>query len=213
MTEIVIIIIGIVALIPVYFLIREKLKRKGFDFDSSYKDLTIIPITSSDKRINNKVAICIYNIDIVNKNTFDTTIKKIDLFLKYHNKILETYLYNVTTGSVLNGTKAVLLNNGIQSILLGGWSHLNERIMSKEVLSSGGIFSGSAVFIVEEQISNLMDISELRLVIYDYLGNKSSKVIHVDQSMFTGLKKRFRVIDKKFIENKNQEIEFLDENV
>jgi len=66
---------------------------------------------------------------------------------------------------------------------------------------------------VEEQISNLMDISELRLVIYDYLGNKSSKVIHVDQSMFIGLKKRFRVIDKKFIENKNQEIEFLDENV
>lgn len=120
MTQIIVIILGIVVVIPVYFLMREKLKRKGFDFDSSYKDLTIIPITSSNKRINNRIAICIYNIDIVNKNTFDTTIKKIDLVLKYHNRILKTYLYNVTTGSVSNGTKAVLLNNGIQSILLGG---------------------------------------------------------------------------------------------
>lgn len=85
--------------------------------------------------------------------------------------------------------------------------------MSKEVLSSGGIFSGSAVFIVEEQISNLQDISELRLVIYDYLGNKSTRVIRIDQSMFIGSQKRFRVIDKEFIENKNQKIEFLDENV
>ena len=86
--------------------------------------------------------------------------------------------------------------------------------MSKEVLSSGGIFSGSAVFIVEEQISNLLDISELKLVIYDYLGNKSSKIIYIDQSMFTGLEKRFEVIDKKLIENKNQKIEFfLDKSV
>ena len=194
-------------------MIKEKLKRKGFDFDSSYKDLTIIPITSSNKRVNSKIVICIYNIDIVNKNTFDTTIKKIDLVLKYHNRILKTYLYNVATGSVLNGTKAVLLNNGIDNIILGNWLNINERIMSKEVLSSGGIFSGSAVFIVEEQISNLQDILELRLVISDYLGNKSTRVIRIDQSMFMGSQKRFRVIDKEFTENKNQKIEFLDRNV
>jgi len=213
MTETITIIIGILALIPVYFLIKEKLKRKGFDFDSSYKDLTIIPITSSNKRVNSKIAICIYNIDIVNKNTFDTTVKKIDLVLKYHNKMLKTYLYNVATGSLLNGDKAVLLNNGIDNIILMKWSNINERIISKKVLSSGGIFSGSAVFIVEKQISNLQDISELKLVIYDYLGNKSSKVIHIDQSMFTGSQKRFKVIDKKFIQSKNQKIEFLDKNV
>lgn len=213
MTETITIIIGIFALIPIYFLIQEKRKRKGFDFDFSYKNLTIIPITSSNKRINSKIAICVYNMDIVNKNTFDTTVKKIDLVLKYHNKMLKTYLYNVATGSLLNGDKAVLLNNGIDNIILMKWSNINERIISKKVLSSGGIFSGSAVFIVEKQISNLQDISELKLVIYDYLGNKSSKVIHIDQSMFTGSQKRFKVIDKKFIQSKNQEIEFLDKNV
>ncbi len=200
------------AVITVCFLLREKLKRKGFDFDSSYKDLTIIPITSSNKRINGKMTICIYNIDIVNKNTFDTTVKKIDLVLRYHNKLLKTYLYNVATGRTSIGDKAVVLNNGICSIILGKWLNINERIMSKEVLSSGGIFSGSAVFIVEEQISDLQDVSELRLTIYDYLGNKSTKVIRVDQSMFTGSQKRFRVIDKEFIESKSQEIEFLDKN-
>lgn len=213
MTETITIIIGIFALIPIYFLIQEKRKRKGFDFDFSYKNLTIIPITSSNKRINSKIAICIYNMDIVNKNTFDTTIKKIELVLKYHNKILKTYLHNVATGSLLNGDKAVLLNNGIDNIILMKWSNINEGIISKKVLSSGGIFSGSAVFIVEKQISNLQDISELKLVLYDYLGNKSSKVIRIDQSMFTGLQKRFKVIDKKFIQNKNQKIEFLDKNV
>lgn len=213
MTEIIIIISGMLALIPVYFLVIEKLKRKGFDFDFSYKNLTIIPITSSNKRINNKIAICVYSMDIVNKNTFDTTVKKIDLVLRYHNKILKTYLYNVATGSLLNGDKAVLLNNGIDNIILMNWSNINERIISKKVLSSGGIFSGSAVFIVEKQMSNLQDISELKLVIYDYLGNKSSKVIHIDQSMFTGSRKRFKVIDKKFIQSKNQKIEFLDKNV
>jgi len=213
MTETITIIIGIFALIPIYFLIQEKRKRKGFDFDFSYKNLTIIPITSSNKRINSKIAICVYNMDIVNKNTFDTTVKKIDLVLKYHNKMLKTYLYNVATGSLLNGDKAVLLNNGIDNIILMKWSNINERIISKKVLSSGGIFSGSAVFIVEKQISNLQDISELKLVIYDYLGNKSSKVIHIDQSMFTGSQKRFKVIDKKFIQSKNQKIEFLDKNV
>lgn len=140
-------------------------------------------------------------------------LKKIDLVLKYHNRILKTYLYNVATGSVLNGTKAVLLNNGTCNIILGNWSNINERIMSKEVLSSGGIFSGSAVFIIEEQISNLLDVSELRLVIYDYLGNKSTRAIHIDQSMFTGLEKRFKVIDKRFIESENQGIEFLDKSV
>lgn len=76
MTEIITIIIGTFALIPIYFLIQEKRKRKGFDFDFSYKNLTIIPITSSNKRINSKIAICVYSMDIVNKNTFDTTIKK-----------------------------------------------------------------------------------------------------------------------------------------
>ena len=106
MTDIIIMIIGILTLIPVYFLVIEKLKRKGFDFDLSYENLAIIPITSSNKRINGKTAICIYNIDIVNKNTFDTTVKKIDLVLRYHNKILKTYLYNVATGRLLNGDKA-----------------------------------------------------------------------------------------------------------
>ena len=213
MIDIIIISIGILTLIPVYYLVIEKIKRKGFDFDFSYENLNIIPITSSNKRINSKIAICIYNIDIVNKNTFDTTIKKIELVLKYHNKTLKTYLYNVTTGSLLNGDKAVLLNNGINSIILMKWLNINERIISKKVLSSGGVFSGSAVFIVEKQISNLQDILELRLVIYDYLGNKSSKVIHIDQSMFTGSQKRFKVMDKKFIQTKNQKIEFLDKNV
>ena len=213
MTEIIIIGIGILALIPVYYLIKDKLKRKGFDFDFSYENLTIIPITSSNKRINSKIAICVYCMDIVNKNTFDTTIKKIDLVFKYHNKILKTHLYNVATGSLLNGDKAVLLNNGIDNIILMKWSNINERIISKKVLSSGGIFSGSGVFIIEEQISNLRDVSELRLAIYDYLGNKSTRVIRIDQSMFTGSQKRFKVIDKKFIQSKNQKIEFLDKNV
>ena len=213
MADIIIIFIGILTLIPVYFLVIEKLRRKGFDFDFSYKNLTIIPITSSNKRINSKIAICVYGMDIVNKNTFDTTVKKIELVLKYHRKIFKTYLYNVATGSLLNGDKAVLLNNGIDSIILMKWSNINERIMSKKVLSSGGVFSGSAVFIVEKQISNLEDISELRLVIYDYLGNKSSKIIHIDQSMLTSSQKRFKVMDKEFIQTKSQEIEFLDKNV
>ena len=150
---------------------------------------------------------------IVNKNTFGTTVKKIELVLKYHSKILKTYLYNVATGSLLNGDKAVIMNNGIDSIILMKWSNINERIISKKVLSSGGVFSGSAVFIVEKQISNLQDISELRLLIYDYLGNKSSKVIHIDQSMFTNSQRRFKVMDKKFIQTESQGIEFSDKDV
>ena len=116
------------------------------------------------------------------------------------------FLFTITMGILFT----IVL--GIQ-FTISNWLNINERIMSKEVLSSGGIFSGSAVFIVEEQISNLQDILELRLVISDYLGNKSIRVIRIDQSMFIGSQKRFRVIDKEFTENKNQKIEFLDKNV
>lgn len=213
MAIITVLIIGALSLIPVYFLVKDRFLRKGFDFDFSFKNLTIIPILSPNQRINNKIAICIYALNIVNKNTFDTTIKRIELFVKHNNRTLKTHLYNVATGKLSNGDNAVILNNGIDNIILMKWVNINQKIIAKDILSSGGILNGSAVFIIEEQTINPKDVSEVKVVIYDYLENKSSKTLDIDQSVFKGLDKNFKIIDRKFLQNDNNDIQFSDENV
>lgn len=185
--------------------------KKGYALDFSFKNTTIVPIRSSNKNIDGKIAVCFYGSAIVNRNTFPSTIKKIEATVKIGKSWLSTILYDIKIGTLENGDNAIVLlsDTSQDMIFLMKWENIHTKINQKKVLTPGEILSGSAVFILDSSIEEAKDIKIIRITISDFLNNKSIQQVNIDTKVFDAISKGFKLIDRGFLQKDNNKLEWI----
>lgn len=192
--------ISLICAIPVVLFIWDKFRRKGYDMDFTLENTIIVPAVSSNQNVNNKTAICFYQMTIVNKNLFSTTIKNVEVSAKIGKSWYKTTPHRIKTGKLKDATDVAVLSNGQTSIFIQGWKNLHAEIHRQNALSDGGVLRGSAVFILETDIDKAKHISKLKILISDYLKKRSVKYVKTQDKWLNDAKKNFRIVDKELVQ-------------
>lgn len=184
--------------------------KKGYTLDFSFKNTTIVPIKSSNKNIDGKVAVCFYDSAIVNRNTFSSTIKNIEATVKIGKSWRATNLYDIKIGTLKSGENAIVLEGDTLQgrIFLMKWENIRIRINQRKVLSPGEILTGSAAFILDSSIEEAKNIKEIRITISDFLDNESIRQVNIDTKTFDAIDKGFKLIDKSFLQKEENILEW-----
>jgi hypothetical protein len=185
--------------------------KKGYDLDFSFENTVIMPVASPNTRVNGKTVIGFFNMSIVNNNTFSSTIKEIDLFVKLDNKWVEGQLFNITTGKIPSGKSSAICSNNIDNIVLIDWQNIKLVISEGKTLMPGAILKSSAIFLFSQSISEIKNIKEIKVVIRDYSRNESVKTVKVEKKLTMLSDKGFKFIDKNFISDGKQNIQWINE--
>jgi hypothetical protein len=96
----------------------------------------------------------------------------------------------------------------LAAIFLMGWHNIRPQLGEYETLQPGGVFSGSAAFLFESHINDLHRVKDLKLVVTDYHGNKSSYPIAIQEEWFKPLNDGFAVINRAFTTTKGKAIQW-----
>jgi hypothetical protein len=200
--EILTLIIAILSLIPIYFLVKGRIK-KHYKFDIDYKNITFALFSSpKSPKIDKRYCLIIYVLRIVNNYNEPSTIKDVKLSYKYNGKIFQDESYVVTTGTTPpEGKPAIITSNGQVSLFMMGWDNIRPKLGKHEILQPGGVFSGSAIFLFESQITDLHHVSDLKLTVTDYQGNKLTYKLPINKDWFKLINDRIAVINRAFTVN------------
>ena len=184
---------------------------KGYTLDFEYDKINVLFFRSKNKTIDGKVAILFYNIAIVNRNEFSSTIKDFKATVEIGNRKQTLVLYNVKTGIVNTKKNVLAIADGKNKryILMMNWENMHPKINKRKVLLTGEVLTGSLMFYVDRYFfdEELKTIKNIKLIITDFLGNKSVQNIKMD-SKFEVLKENVFVIDDNFIQHENGLIEW-----
>jgi len=207
--EIVILIVSALGLVPVYFLIRAKL-RKRYKFDIDYKNITFALFSDpKNPKLDNRLCIIFYFFRIVNNSEESKTLKNVFLSYSFDGKVYQNESYVVHSGIISDVNKpAVLTSNGIDSVFLLDWYNIRTKLGENETIPPGGVFSGSAVFLFESIVSDVHQVKDLKLIITDFHGKKLSYPMAVKDEWFNSFNKGFSVINKSFTTKKDNTIKW-----
>lgn len=197
--EVLILIFTGIGLIPVFFLFRDRYKKR-FKLDLDYRNISFSLFhDQQNDKLNNRFCLVVYFLHIVNTSLNSITLKNINLSYCFGGRVYEDESYVVKTGDIPDVDEPNLLTtNGIDTIFLMRWKNLRTEIGKHEVLQPGGVFNGSGVFLFESSVNDLSKISKLKLTISDYNGKKITFPIAIKDSFFTGINKGFAVINRSF---------------
>lgn len=193
------IVVGILSLIPVYFFVKVKL-RKRYKFDLDYKNITFATFSSpQNPKLDNRFCLILYVLRIVNRSDESNTLKNVLLSYKFNGKVFQDESFVVLTGTTPpEGKPALITSNGLDNIIMMGWDNIRPKLANCEVLQPGAVLSGSAVFLFDSCVNNLNLLKNLKLIISDYHGNKLSYPIAIREEWLKGLDKGFKLINKSF---------------
>lgn len=197
----------IIALIPVYLVIRAKLKKK-YKFDLDFNNITLAYFSDSkNSKLDKRFCLVVYGLHVVNNSDEANTLKSIKLSYRYSGKVFLHDSYVVLTGKKPKEEEsAVVLSNGADNIVLIGWHNIRSEIGKYKTIQPGGVFEGSAVFTFELHVNDIHRINDLKIILTDFHGNKLSYPIIVQEEWGKLLNKGFAVINKSFTINKDSAI-------
>jgi hypothetical protein len=104
------------------------------------------------------------------------------------------------------GKSAIVLSNGLANIVLMGWDNIRPILGKYETLQPHGVFSGSAVFLFDPQVNNARLLKDVKLVVTDFHGTKSSYPITIQEEWYKPLNDGFAIINKTFTVAKDDSI-------
>lgn len=199
--EVIALIVGVVGLLPVYFLVREKLVRKRYTLELDYKNIIITMFSDpQNSKLDGRLCIVFYVLRVVNISDRPTTLKAITISYKHGGHNYQDESYVVPTGVPTKAEKpAIALYNDNDSIVLMNWENVRTKLGEHEALQAYGIFSGSAVFLFEPHIEDIQDIADLSLVVSDFSGYQSVHPLSINSDWLGPFKKGFRVMNRPFI--------------
>jgi len=197
--EYIAIIVAVLSLIPIYFLIRVKI-RKRYKFDLDYKNISFATFSSpQNPKLDKRLCLIVYVLRIVNNSDESNTLKSVKLSYRFDGNVFQNQSYVVHTGTTPpSGEPAIITSNGLDTVFLMGWNNIRPKLGKYEMLQPGGVFSGSAVFLFESHVNDLHRVKDLKLIVTDFHGNKSSYPIAIQDDWFNGFNKGFAVIDRAF---------------
>jgi len=203
------IIIGVLALIPVYFFIRDRFFRKGHKVDIEIKNTFFALFQCDEHKFNGAMGMGFYDMKITNTSNQPFTVKKVILKYQLDGKIYETDSFTINTGKLPDGCEAAILSNDIDNIILMGWFNLRAEIAKHQRLSQGQVMATSAYFILEANEEQFDRIEDIELVIYDYRDKKSSLKLKIQENWKDNVRKGFKILNRRFNVDTNSKINFV----
>jgi hypothetical protein len=181
--EITTLIVAIIGLVPIYFLVKTKTKKR-YKFDLKYGNIFFATFLDSDnRRLDGRLCLVVYALSIVNSSDEPNTLKDIILSYRFGGKRYQTVSYVVPNGKSPAGEPAIAITNMIDNIILVGWHNARVKLGKNELLQPGCVFSGSAVFLFEPHIIDLHNLRKLTFIVNDYYGHKSAYTLGEDGSV------------------------------
>jgi len=157
-----------------------------------------------------QIYLFIYGLTITNTRKEPVTIKNVHLQYKIGGTQYEHDSRVVNTGKLKNGEeKAALLFAGPTNIIIQNWYNLRERIAELKALGPGNVLSGSAVFPMVDYADDIKKVTNIKLVIRDYLNKETTYDLEIQPEWTDGLKKGGCFVNYKFIQNPDDSIEFI----
>jgi hypothetical protein len=202
-------IVAILGLIPVYILVKLKLK-KPYELHLNYKNIQVARFSDpQNPKLDGRLCLVVYMLHIANKSYEPTTLKDIILSYHFNGKHYQDDSYGVHTGITPKmRNPAIILSNGEDNVILVGWHNVRSQIGKLEILQPGGVFRGSAVFLFEPQITDIHSIQDLALVISDFSGNRTVHPIAVEEDWLGLLSKGFAVMNRPFTIGEDDSIQW-----
>ena len=197
----------LVATIPVYLLVRARL-RKRYKFDLDYKNMLFASFSSPESpKQDKRLCLVVYVLRIVNNSEESNTLKEIRLSYRFERKAFQDESCVVPTSMIPKaGKSAIVLSNGLANIILMGWDNIRPKLGKYETLQPHGVFSGSAVFLFAPQVNDVRLLKNVKLVVTDFHGTKLSYPIAVQEEWHKPLGDGFAVINKTFTVAKDDAI-------
>lgn len=194
--EVATLIITVIGLIPVLLLIKAKTKKR-YKFDLNPGNISFATFRDqNNQRLNGRFCMVVYGLSIVNNSDEPNTLKNIILSYKFDGKRYETDSYGVPIGKSPSGEPVIAISNMSANIVLVGWHNIREKLGKKEPLQPGCVFSGSAVFLFEPQVTDLHNLEKLAFFMNDYSGHRSTFPLTIKDEWFNTLNAGFKVINK-----------------
>jgi hypothetical protein len=196
--EIAALIVAIIGLIPIYFLIKTKSKKR-YHFDLNFGNIFFATFWDSDNpRLDGRICLAIYALSVANGSDEANTLRDIDLSYRYGGRRYQTDSYVVPSGKSPSGEPAIVVTNMVNNIVMVGWHNVRTKLGRHEPLQPGGVFSGSAVFLFEPHITDLHNIQKLSIIVNDYLGNKSTYPLEINEDWLKSFRSGFRIINDPY---------------
>jgi len=197
--EIAVLIIGILGLLPVCYWIYTSFIRKPHSIDFQVGNVSFVRIVSPNPTRNEKLALMIYSLAFVNTGTRPFTLKKIVLLYRFEGTRREAESISIPTG-IVDGKKSVALTSPQERIIIA-WENLHETLTKRGVLHQGEVIRGNVVFLLDAPVHRLREVSELTLMIKDYLRRKSTHKLTLDSKWYQEHEKGFFLVDAPLKEN------------
>ena len=201
-----VLILGFLALIPVYFFVKDRFFEKGRKVDVDIKNTFLVPFQCEDHELNGAMGIGFYDMKITNTSNYAFTIKKITLEYELDGKMFETDSFAIKTGQLPDGREAAMLSNDIDNIILMGWFNLSGVIRKHQSLLQGGVIKSSAYFVLEGDKEQHDRMEDVKLVIYDYRDKKSTHKLQIPANWKDRHRQGFKMLNLRFNVDKNSKV-------
>ena len=186
------VIIGLITLIPVGIYIYDRFVRKVHRVSMSHDNIVFVEGRSLNKGGDEKLALLVVGLKITNSGTNSITLKEIILKYTDEDGTRETNPYPIPTGNI-DGKEAAVVTN-LKNHIAIAWEGIWEKIVKNDVISPGGVVSGSTFFVLETPIHRANKIKTLTLIIKDYSGYKTKHRLTADPNRLNLLKDNFLLI-------------------
>ena len=192
--QLIIAILGLIALVPVFYWIYSRFIRKPHSIDFEIGNIGLVRVASQDRNRDGKPALIIYSLAFINTGPSSLTVKKVLLEYRFQGKKRQPELTAVPTGTI-DGEEYIAQTNGIDTVVIA-WTNLHETLSKNTPLQPGEVLKGSAVFLLDVPISRMRDISDYVLLSRDYSGGRSAHKLTPKARWYQAHEKGFSLVDE-----------------
>lgn len=192
-------IFGVLALIPVGYFVWDRYIAKGHEFDFGAKNTTFALFEDPGHKMHGCLGVVFYDLKIVNASNSPFTMKKVLIAFRIHGKKHTTDSFVLRTSTLPNGKPATVVRVGANHVVLIGWENLRSQIGEHQLLQPGGVLSSSAFFLLDGlAVRALDDLKRFKIILKDYRGRKTTKVVDIEESWKENLRNGARIVNKPF---------------
>jgi hypothetical protein len=185
-------LIGVIGLVPVAYFAYTRLIQKSHKIDINVGNVSLARVISPNPSHNEKLALVIYGLTLVNSGPDPVTPK--DIFLRYRfRKKLEASMDSIPTGAI-QGKESVVMTNASDRIIVA-WNNLRDALLERRVLQKGETISGSAVFFLDAPVDQYLKVTDCMLHIRDYSGRHSKHKLPIGPGWHSGIEKGIVLVD------------------
>lgn len=160
-------------------------RKHPFKADITYRNVLLVEVTTKDPKnpFNGRLALLVYAMNIVNTSGGNAALKEVRLRYSVSDNSgdLGSVDLEVSPVSDRNGKvmPALLIRTANDNLFVSAWDNLQAQFQLKLSKQDGEVWSGSSCFVFPQGVSDPTAISDLQVVLNDFLGNSTSVPLSV----------------------------------